>query len=1049
MQPNQDSPRGLIAWFAQNHVAANIFMLFLIIAGLASVFGMQREIFPTIDPRLITISVPYPGASPEDVEEGVTRRVGEALIGVQGVKRVASTATEGFGVVTVELEDFVDDKEVLSDVETEVDRLVNFPPENAEEVTIVKAKPLSAVLSFAVYGDVPEKVLREWAERIEDELLQLPDVSLVEISGGREREIAIEVPEANLRKYNITLQKVAEAIRANSIDLPAGTLRTRAGEVLVRVQEKRYFGREFEDVVILAKPDGSFLRLGEIATIHDAFTDAQVKTLFNNEPALFIDVKRSESVDTMVVEQQIKEYLTTLELPKNLNVSLWKNRTDVLRDRINLLSRNAIMGFTLVFIALLLFLDLKLAFWTSIAIPISFLGGIFIASLFGVTINMVTLFGLIVVLGIVVDDAIIAGESIFSEQERGKKDLRAVLDGIGKVRAPVTIGVLTTVAAFAPLIFSTGTLGQILQPIPIAVICILLVSLFEAFFILPSHLSSSTRWSLGLLSEWRHALTNKLEWFVDRRLLPFGALCITYRYATAAACAALVIVAFGLIQAGIIKFVFFPQIEGDELTANLEMQVGTPYEVTEKHAIHMLEIADSLRAEYDAELKDGKSIFKNVAVTIGATQAVNRGPVGQGSNAGSHLAQINIELVPSTERPISSGQLEREWRNRVGDIPGARKVAFASSLVRGQEDINIELSHRNENVLEQASERLKLRLQDVSGVSEVTDSYEEGKREFVFDLTEAGRAAGLTPALLGRQLRDAFYGREVQRIQRGGNELKVLVRLPEKERETLATIQNFRIRLPSGEEANLATMANLREQRSPASINRVDGRRVVAVLGNTDESVITPNEAIALVTDKIMPEIQRDYPALSYALEGQSRDQRDDLSRLGQNLGVGLMLIFVMLASQLRSYIKPFIIIMTVPVGIAGAIYGHLLLGFDLSFVSLFGIVALSGVVINDSVVLMDYYNTLVEEGEDPLDAALLSLRRRFRPILLTTVTTSMGLLPILLETSLQAQFIVPMAVSLACGLLFASTVLIFMIPSLLIIAEDGKRLVRRITASI
>ncbi len=917
------TPKGLVAWFAQNHVAANILMLFLIATGLASLGSMTREIFPAVDPGVITVSVIYPGASPEDVEEGITRRVEEALIGIQGIQRIASTASEGVGIITVELDDFVDENEILNDVETEIDRLRDFPPENAEEVSIVKAKRSAKVLTLSLYGAVPEKMLRSWAERVEDELLQLPDVSFVNITGGRAREIAIEISRASLRKYAISLGEVADAVRAHSIDLPGGTLRSEAGDILVRVQEKRYFGSEFESIVVRSNTDGSLLRLGDIATVIDGFVDEKIETRFNDLPALFLDITRSDAQDSLVIENQIQQYLTELELPAGLQVSMVKNRTDILRDRINLLLRNAIMGFTLVFIALLLFLDLKLAFWTSFAIPVSFLGGIFIASLFGVTINMITLFALIVVLGIVVDDAIIAGESIFAEQERGKKHLTAVMDGVNAVRAPVTIGVLTTIAAFAPLIFSTGTLGQIMQPIPIVVIGILMTSLLEAFFILPAHLSSSSRWSIGILAECRNAVTERLAQFIDRVITPIVMFCVRFRYATLGATIALVIIAVSLIMSGTIRFIFFPQIEGDEVRASLEMQVGTPYVITEKYAEQMYEAAIRVRDRYDEKRSEEQgSIFKHVAFSVG-TQTGGDGPVSIGGASGTHLAQIEIELVPSVERSVSSSQVEREWRKEVGEIPGARKVAFESSLGRAGADINLELAHRNESALAAAAEQLKNQLQRMDGVSEVTDSFELGKQEYVFKLTDAGRAAGLTPASLGRQLRDAFYGREVQRIQRGKSEMKVLVRLPERERETRASLYDMRVRLPNGQEAELTTMATIQQQRSLTSINRVDGRRVVAVTANVDEGVTTPNEVLDVFNTRLMPQLEKDYPGLTFSLEGQSRDQKQDLATLGKNMLIALMIIFVMLGSQLRSYAKPFIILMTVPIGVTGAILAH------------------------------------------------------------------------------------------------------------------------------
>ena len=1037
-QQNSDH-KGLIAWFANNHVAANILMLFLVAVGLIKLTTSVREIFPSIDVKIISISVPYPGATPEDIEDSITKRVEEAVIGIQGVKRVRSDASEGVGVVTVELEDFIDGTQVLNDVETEVDRLNNFPPLNAEEVTIVKSKPQDVVMSLVVHGALPEKSLRDWAERVRDEVIQLDHISLVELVGAPAHEISIEVSEENLRKYSLTIAEIAQKVERFSVDLPGGTLRTKGGEVLVRVQERRYFGNEFSDIVIRSNPDGSLLRLAEIATIRDEFEDTKRISEFNGEPAVFIQVSRSKSQDVLKIEESVRGYLEAVQLPEELSVSIWKNSTDILRARMSLMTRNAIMGFVLVFICLLLFLDLKLAVWTSLGIPISFLGGIFIATSLGVTVNMISLFALIVVLGIVVDDTIVAGESIFSEQEAGKKGIKATLDGIAKIKSPVTVGVLTTVAAFAPLLFSTGILGQILRPIPFIVIAVLLVSLFEAFLILPSHLANSNKWSMGLLAKGRRAVSKTLDTFMDVILLPFARLAFNMRYLTVVVSLGVCALAFIFLTSGTIRFVFFPQIEGDEINVTLEMQPGTPFEVTQRYAMRIMDAAEKTRQDYDANMPDGESAYKNIALRVGTIAGLS-GPGGETAGASSsNVAQVELELVPSENRNVSSGEVERKWQSYVGEIPGAKKLAFESSLVGGGNDIDIQLAHRDDEVLSKAASVLKEQMAALKGVSEVVDSAEKGKREFVFNLTKTGLATGLTPADIGSQLRNAFYGREVDRIQRGSNEVKVIVRYPQSQRETLSTINKMRITLPNGEQADLNTMATISEKYSPTTIKRVDGRRIVSVTGDVDEGVVTPNEVVATITKTMLPDILNRYPGLSYTLEGDSRDQQDDLKILGKNMLIAVMIIFVMLAGQLRSYTKPFIILMTIPLGIAGAIFGHMLLGFDFSFLSLFGIVALSGVVVNDSVVLVDYYNRILKTGITPFDGCLEAIQRRFRPILLTSLTTSLGLLPILLETSLQAQFIIPMAVSLACGIIFASALLIFMVPCLILIVEDIK----------
>lgn len=1038
-----NSNLGIIGWFIRNHVAANLLLIFFVGGGLLAVFSMQRELFPTIDPRLITVSVVFPGATPHEVEDGITRRVEEAVTGVEGVEKVTSVAQENLGTIQLEVEDFADSDEVLDDVETAVDRLVDFPPEDAETPTIVKVKPQPAVITLVLYGNVPELTLKGWAERLEDEMLRDPDISLIELRGDRDYEISIEVSEETLRKYDLSIEEIGRIVAASSQDFPAGTVESEAGDILLRIQEKGYVGKAFEDIVIKHRPDGSMLRLQEIARIIDGFKDTNLITRYNGMPAVFVEVSRSESQDTLVVERAVQDYLDRLRLPAGIQIAVLENQTEVLKQRMNLLARNALMGFALVFLVLLLFLDLKLAFWTSLGIPVSFLGGLLIVFLFGMSFNMVTLFALIVVLGIVVDDAIVTGESIFSEQERGEKHVAAASKGVQAIRAPVTVGVMTTVAAFAPLAFTTGTLGQILRPIPIFVISILLISLVEAFLVLPAHLSSSKRWSLGIVSDISRKFDDGLTRFLDGTLLPLLRRAIRWRYAVLAAFVAILILVVGLVRGGVIRFIFFPQIEGDRVSANLIMPVGTPFEVVRGHAIHMMDAARRIGSQLEDQT--GTDHFESVSVLIGST-FVDQGPGGgEGVSAvTSNRAEVRIQLIDAPLRTVSAKEVENRLQEEVGTIPNADELAFQSSLVSAGADVNIQLAHEDVAILDKAAALLEEQMQTMPGVVEIADSMKVGKLEYVFDLTPEGLAAGLKPGDLGRQLRNAFFGYEVQRLQRKRAELKVMVRYPKADRERIEGISKFRVTLPNGEKAALETMARIRQQRTYSEIKRVDGQRVVNVTADVDERKTTPEAALGVIMNRVVPEIQEIYPGVQAKVTGESEDRREDLASLARNMVIALLIIFVLLGAQLRSYIQPLIIMAIIPFGLVGAVIGHLLLGFDLSFISIFGIVALTGVVINDSVVLIDYYNRELRKGEASLEAVLVAVRRRFRPILLTTMTTTFALLPMLTETSLQARFLIPMAISLAFGLLFASVILVFLLPLLIRIVYDLRRLGRK-----
>jgi len=1023
--------KGLIAWFANNHVAANILMMLFLVGGIFSVSNMRTETFPSIDPKLITIAVPYPGATPFEVADSITSRVEEALIGTEGVKRLSSKASEGYGLVTVELEDFANGDDVYNDVETAVTSLSDFPPQDAERAIITKAKITPEVLNIALHGDVPEATLKYWAETIEDELKQLQGIALTSISGIRDYQISIEVPEETLRRYGLSIADVGNAVRAYSVDVPGGTIESSRGDILLRVQEKGRIGADFEKIVLTTLEDGSRLTLGNIARIDDGFEDVNLISKYNGERAAFITISRSANEDTLTIANIAKDYISAVQLPDGLKISLQNDETIPLNDRINLMVRNSILGFMLVFIILLLFLDLKLAFWTSIAIPVSFLGGLMCIYFLGYSINMISLFALIVVLGIVVDDAIVTGESIFEAQEKDKSisEGQRVLKGVRNVIAPVTIGVSTTIAAFAPLLFSTGTLGEIIKFIPIVVIPILVVSLIEAYFILPSHLSHPGRWSKGIMAVIRDRFADGLAWFIAKVLMPVSRFTMQWRYVTFVLFAGFLWITITMFQTGIIRFVFFPQVEGDKVTVRVTMEEGAPFALTENAVLNIEKEVLDLQSKLSQNNPDP---FESVSVSIGEISSdSNPGASASSSNA-NNIGQVKIALVQSDLRNQSAPGIENLIRKRIENFPNIETLEFESSLIGESADIEIELAHPDENVLDAAAKDLKNAIALIEGTQDIDDSFELGKTEYVFELTDEGFAVGLTPAALGEHLRFAFFGQEVQRFQRGRSEVIVYVRYPKHQRDQLSTLESTRIRLEDGREVPLSSVANIREQLGYSRINTVNGRRVVSVTADVDYSVATPTDVIANLREQVLPDIEARYSGLSSSFEGESREQAEDIA---------LLLIYVLLGSQLRSYIQPVVIMAAIPFGIVGAIWGHYLLGYDVSFISMFGMVALTGVVVNDSVVLMDYYNKQKIAGLEVHDAMLKAVARRFRPILLTSLTTSLGLLPMLLETSLQAQFLIPMVVSLATGIIFATFVILLLIPALILIMRDIKHL--------
>ncbi len=1036
------SRRGLIAWFIANPVAANLLMIVLLVGGALSAFNLRSQVFPTISPGTVVVTVPFPGATPAEVEEGITRRVEEAVLGIDGVKRVTSNASENVGIITIETNDFADRDVVKDDVESAVDRLSDFPPENAEKPVVVAPKPTGGVVTLAVVGNVGEGNLRRAAEDIERDLLSTRGVSLVSLEGARDYEISIEVSEQTMRRYGLSFAEVASAVRRSSLDLAGGSITSGSGEILLRTNQKRQTGESFESIVVRTRADGSVITLADIATVRDGFVRDRLTNLYNDRPAVFVRVPRAEAEDVLAVKQAVDGFLAGYTPPAGIEIVELRDETRLLRERVNLLLRNGAFGFALVFLFLVLMLDLKLAVWVSMGIATAFMGGFLLFGALGVSITMISLFGLIIVLGLVVDDAIVIGENIDAERLQGHSGPAAAIRGAHGVLAPVVVGVLTTVAAFAPLLVTGGTFGDITRAIPLVVISVLIVSLLEAFCILPSHLSHGGAWSRGVIKQIQGRIAAWLATARDKVVQPGVAFAARWRYATVGLAMAFFILCMSLLSNGHVRFIFFPQIEGNNISATLTMPEGTPFERTDAAIQRMTaaayEVAETAREE------TGESLFLSVTATSGGLAANNSGPGGQSSFSSSeNIGQIRIELTPYGERQTPAADIQRRWRAAVGRIEGAERVSFNSGFGGFGSDIEFELAHQEEAALVAAADTMKSRLAEIDGVSQIEDSFDHGKRQLVFELTPAGRAAGLRPADVAVQVRQAFFGEEVQRIQRGREEVRVYVRYPESSRASIEALNSFRVQLPDGGRAPLFTVASVEESRAYSTIRRIDGRRVVTVSADVDEAVSTPTIANEIILQSVMPELAETYPGLRWVRAGATREQNEDLAAIGSAFIVVLLVIFAMIATQLRSYLQPLAILVSIPLGVAGAILGHLVLGFSLSFISIFGIVALAGVAVNASVVLVDLYNKHRESGKAPVDAAAAAAARRFRPIVLTTLTTALGLAPLLFETSPQAQFLIPMAVSLGFGIVVSGFMVLFVTPAVAVITEDIRQLVR------
>jgi multidrug efflux pump subunit AcrB len=1037
--------KGPIKWMANNHVAANLLMMIFIFGGLIMAFSIKQEVFPEIDLDLVQVRVAYPGAGPEEVEDGIILKIEENLSSLTGIKEVKSLASEGAGIVTVEVLQGEDTDLLLQDIKAEVDRIITFP-EEAEKPVITKLETRREVISAVIYGDASERSLREQAELMRDDLLALPNITQVDLRGVRPYEISIEVTENTLQRYGLTLERIADRIRKASVDLPAGAVKSRGGEVLIRTKEKRYRGPGYADITIVENPDGTELKLGDIAEVRDSFEETDEYARFDGQPAAMVAVYRVGMQKPIDVAKTVKQYVKEKRetLPDSLKIASWYDFSEIYKSRMNLLLRNALIGLVLIFLILGLFLRIRLSLWVMLGIPISFLGALLMMPSLDVSINMLSLFAFILALGIVVDDAIVVGENIYTHRSMGKKYSDASVDGAIEVARPVIFSVLTTVAAFLPLVFVGGTMGKFIRVIPFVVIPILAISLVESLLILPAHLSlkSTVGTSNGMISSLTKVSRGFGRWlenFIAGPYKRFLSSCLRNRYTTIAVSIAAILISVGIVKGGIVKFSFMPKVEGDIITISIKMPEGTPIESTTEAQQFVISKIGEVVKEFDKGLPEGESILRNSFSTVGSTIAV--GHAGGGSSSGAHLSDVMMLLTKGEERDISAAEISTKLRRRLSDTPGAESITIIANLVRFGANIDIRLAHEDFNVLSQAKERIKKALAQYDGTGDISDNFTRGKREIKLKLKPEARTLGITETDLGRQIRGAFYGVEALRLQRGRNEVKVMVRYPEEERKSIGDLESMRLRTHDGVEIPFAQAAFVDEGRGFTQINRTDRKRVINITATVDNKVANAEEILTELKETLLSELIVDYPGLTYDLEGEEKERRDSMGSMAMGFMMAMFLIYTLLAVPFRSYLQPFIIMFSIPFGIVGALLGHLIMGKDLSILSMFGIVALTGVVVNDSLLLIDFVNKKRKQGIDLFQAVVESAQRRFRPIVLTSLTTSLGLTPIILERSVQAQFLIPMAISLGFGILFATFITLLLIPSLYIVLEDFLKL--------
>ena len=1040
-----------IRWFAHNPVAANLLMTLLLLGGAAGAYLTNQEEFPSFDIPAVTVNVPYLGAAPVEVEKGVCVRIEEAIEGVEGVKKIMGDATEGMCSVFAEMEIDADEILVLNEIKSRVDGINSFPQET-EKPIVSKLTIARRVVQVAVSGDATERLLKEIARDLRDELAAVEGISQVSVDYIRPYEISIEVSEQTLRAYGITLEQVSRAIRQSSFDMPGGSIRSRSGEILIRTTGQAYYGEEFADVVVLTRNDGTRVMLSDIAEIRDTFQEGDLMAEFNGSRAAMVNVSQVGSEDLIKIAKDAQQVVADYQrqLPPGVTTDIWINTSLELQERMSVLTRNAGGGLILVLLILALFLQFRLAMWVAIGIPVALMGTLAFLPGMDITISTMTVMGFILVLGIVVDDAIVVGERVYGHEQMGKSRLDAAIEGTWEVSVPVIFGVLTTIAAFLPLILVQGRMAEFFSPIGWVVIFALVCSIIESQLILPSHLAhrSTKVATQGLSKKWNDfqgGLADALESFSINRYQPFVRLVTQWRYAAAAVCLGLLIIALAMILSGRIVFGFFPAVEGNRVYAGLEMPEGVSAETTLEAARRIELAAQRLNEELTLELGLSEPLVQNTLVSVG--QEVDRNGPGRPMTAGrSNIAEVVIDLVVLEERNnLSAKIVANRWREAVGAIPDAVNLRFDADTYSTGAPIAYQLRGDDVDELRRAAEELKAELSRFNGVFDISDSFRSGKQEVQLALLPEARNLGLTLSDLANQVRGAFYGAEAQRIQRGQDDVRVMVRFPEAERKSIGNLEDMYIRTPNGSQVPFYSVAQFDIGRGYSRINRLDGKRQVEVRADVDRSAVTPEEISAAVRAELLPQFRQRYPDIDIQLGGEQEERAEALGGLAIGSLFSLVIIYGLLAIPLRSYLQPLVIMSVIPFGAVGAITGHYVLDQQLMFFSALGIVALSGVVVNASLVLVDYANRQRREGMETVEAILKATSVRFRPIILTSVTTFVGLIPLMSTSTPATAPFLPMAISLAWGVLFATVITLLLVPCLYLMVEDFLQLLPKV----
>lgn len=1030
----------LIAWFTRNHVAANLLMVLIVGLGLYSAkFRLPLEVFPEFELDMVNVSIALPGSSPEESEESLAIRIEEAISDIEGIDQISSVSQEGAARVSAEINSRYDTRDVMSDIKSRIDAINTFPSD-AERPVVSLTQRKRETITVAVSGDLAHSELRLVAESIRDELLQLPELTQVELDSVAPYEISIEVSEQKLREYGLELSKVAQTISQASLDLSAGSVKTQGGEILLRTKGQAYVGDEFANLLIISRADGTRIRLSDIATVVDGFEETPIENRFNNQPAVMIEVYRVGDQSAIAISDAVKQYISDKQsyLPQGISLNYWRDSAKIVKARLNTLKNSAIQGCLLVALLLAIFLRPAIAVWVCIGIPISFMGGLLLMPTMDVTINIISLFAFIMVLGILVDDAIVTGENIYTHLKAGEEPLHAAIKGTQEVAVPVTFGVLTTIAAFMPLMMIEGVRGKIFAQIPLIVIPVLLFSLVESKLILPAHLKHIKPASNnpGRFSYWQNRFANGFEAAILKFYKPLLKAALSRRLLSAAIAISIFVVVLSLATAGWVRFIFFPRVPSETARATLVMPAGTAFNTTDDYINRMLGAALELQEKY-RDQETGDSVILNILATSGSSG-------GSGSGQ-SNKGRVVFEIEPPESRtnPISSGDLVREWRQLIGSLPGAESLTFRAEIGRGGSPLDVQFSSNDFAAMAQVADLTKQKLQEYPAIFDVEDSLADGKLELQLNIKPQAQALGLSLNDLAQQVRSAFFGYQVQRIQRGREDVKVYVRYPASERRSQYNLNNMLIRTPDGAELPFSEVASVTPSQSPATITRIDRLRTQNIRADVNKEQANI-EVIKTELQQWLSQTLVAYPQVNASLEGEAKEQRESFSSLGFGLLFVLFVIYGLLAIPFGSYWQPLVVMSIIPYGAVGAVLGHMIMGMPLTIMSMMGMLALTGVVVNDSLVLVDYINRQRKKGVDLMSAVANAGVARFRAVILTSLTTFAGLMPLIFEKSTQAQFLIPMAVSLGFGIIFATMITLLIVPVNYLLLEDAQRALKQ-----